>query len=256
MWLKAEGGGPGTLHLGNRLDCGGDAACLGFGAEVVAPPAGDGGPSTPPLPPPAPSSEPSAPDQFASPAALLRRLQAEASMRAELRSRVRDSFQVLQECPWVSPRPAWVVVQLQTTSPGASGGEGAAAGGGEGEQVVELYTMRTRQDREEEGAELASLLGWGSGDSRLGLSKMHDGALAFADESAALDFCDSLEAEAAHRPGSLAFEVVELSSHELFRLTAGSDALVVHFEEREDGWVPAPEDVRAELRRSTAADDM
>ena len=126
----------------------------------------------------------------------------------------------------------------------------------EGGEVVELYTMRTRQDREEEGAELASLLGWGSGDSRLGLSKMHDGALAFSDESAALDFCNSLEAEAAHRPGSLAFEVVELNTHELFRLTAGSDALVVYFEEREDGWVPAPEDVRAELRRSTAADDM
>ena len=87
---------------------------------------------------------------------------------------------------------------------------------------------------------------------------MHDGALAFAAEAAALDFADALEAEAARRPGgpTAAFEVVELDSHELFRLTAGSDAVVVHFRERDDGWVPAPEDVRAELRRSASMDDM
>ena len=269
-----EDAGPATLRLGNRLDCGGDAECLKFGppggsAKALrspppagrplplpgAPPAEAGGSSSS-TPPPLPAEPASiAPDHFATPAALLRRLRAEAGLREELRSRVRDSFQVLSECPWVSPRAAWVVVSLQSAAEG--GGSGGETSGGESVQA-QLYTMRTRQDREEEGAELAQLMGWGAGDARVGLSKMHDGALAFAAEAAALDFCDSLEAEANRRAGGppAAFEVIELDSHELFRLTAGSDALVVHFRERDDGWVPAPEDVRAELRRSAAVDDM
>ena len=259
-----EDAGPGTLRLGNRLDCGGDAACFKFGprggpagAPRPPPSAEAGGPSAAPRPSGAQEAEPAsrAPDHFATPAALLRRLRAEAGLREELRSRVRDSFRVLPECPWVSPRAAWVVVGLQPAAEG--GGAGGAGAGGESVQA-ELYTMRTRQDREEEGAELAQLMGWGAGDARVGLSKMHDGALAFAAEAAALDFADALEAEAARRPGgpTAAFEVVELDSHELFRLTAGSDAVVVHFRERDDGWVPAPEDVRAELRRSASMDDM
>ena len=226
-------------------------------ATPVPPSAEAGGPSAAPRPSGAQEAEPAsrAPDHFATPAALLRRLRAEAGLREELRSRVRDSFRVLPECPWVSPRAAWVVVGLQPAAEG--GGAGGAGAGGESVQA-ELYTMRTRQDREEEGAELAQLMGWGAGDARVGLSKMHDGALAFAAEAAALDFADALEAEAARRPGgpTAAFEVVELDSHELFRLTAGSDAVVVHFRERDDGWVPAPEDVRAELRRSASMDDM
>merc|ERR1719396_108478 len=107
--------------------------------------------------------------------------------------------------------------------------------------------MRTRQDREEEGAELAQLMGWGAGDARVGLSKMHDGALAFAAETAALDFADALEAEAARRPygrlrGRRAGLPRALPPHGGVRRRCGP------LWERDDGWVPAPEDVRAELR--------
>ena len=205
----------------------------------------------------APAELPQPPEEAvpASPLELLRRM-ASAEGRAAAaaaQARVRTSYKVLEGCPWVAPRPLYVLASEQQHAPGGIGGEGAPG---------LAYSMRTRMARRDTGDELSQLLRRRRPDGMplISCSEMRDGVVAFEDDADAERFAQALEVDGlagrpggARDPGVPAITIARCYSHALFRGVADARGVVVLL--RRGVALPRPHELAASLRAQEALED-
>jgi len=110
----------------------------------------------------------------------------------------KSSFEVMDSCPWVEPRPLWVLGTLD-----AQGG-------------VQTFTLRTRVSKDELEAEMEMLVG-----KRLSVSHLTDGVVTFESKGIAEHFAEE------NTTATTELFVFEVGSHELFQMTADVKAVVV-----------------------------
>ncbi|CAD7699879.1 unnamed protein product [Ostreobium quekettii] len=168
-----------------------------------------------------------------SPAELLRYLRSEEYRAAEreLQKRIRDSYEILEGCPWVAPRPLYVLAFRQPNR-----------------EEPMTYTLRTRVWRDDTAAELAQMFRGSSADEFLSVGEVLDGVVAFQNQDDAQRFSDNLEAE-----GYTEVMIAIVDSHELFRNTREVKAVVVAM--RNTGHLPFPSELAASLNSKRPLDD-
>ena len=108
----------------------------------------------------------------------------------------KSSFEVLHACPWVEPRPLFVLAAPETSA---------------------TFTLRTRVRRDQEEDDLNRLLG--GSKKRLEVSHLTDGVVSFESHDRASDFASAQTSE-----DLLVFEV---DSHDLFKMAEKAKAVVV-----------------------------
>lgn len=108
----------------------------------------------------------------------------------------KSSFEVLHACPWVEPRPLFVLAAQDTSA---------------------TFTLRTRVRRDQEEDDLNRLLG--GSKKRLEVSHLTDGVVSFESHDRASDFASAQSSE-----DLLVFEV---DSHDLFKMAEEAKAVVV-----------------------------
>lgn len=168
-----------------------------------------------------------------SPADLLRYLRSDEYKRAQQATweRVCSSYKVLYGCPWVLPRPLYVLAAAQ---------KGSSAGS--------TYTLRTRISRQEEEDQLTKLLKRTrpDGSAVIRVERIVEGVVAFEAQEEAAEYATMLEAD-----GYDAVSIMEVASHDLFRTTNEVQACVVLLlphDERGGADLPQPEMLAASLR--------
>ncbi|GFR53109.1 hypothetical protein Agub_g15824 [Astrephomene gubernaculifera] len=165
---------------------------------------------------------------------------------------VKSSYQILTGSPWLLPRPLYVLALRQPPPPSPPppppsqqpwGGalwthhhhqepqqqqhlpppdpQEVATG-----DAAQLYWLPTRTVMQEEQQELAAVLKRPSLSLSLSLSALRDGVVAFGAAEDAARFATCLEAE--QQAAGQQVDVMEVDSHQLFRLTGQVGALVVY----------------------------
>lgn len=169
-----------------------------------------------------------------SPAALLAYLQSPeygAQQRAAA-ARVRAAFRIATGCPWVVPKPAFVVAVAR----------GSAA-------TPRTYTLPTAVEQDGTASEIAAVCGCpGLGDA-LRVDAVKDGVVCFECEASAALFARSLQDD-----GLLTASLVSVDSHELFRSALDASGVVVLMARGK--WQPRACDLAAALRRKQSMDDF
>jgi hypothetical protein len=170
-----------------------------------------------------------------SPLELLRQLTSQEGLRAleTRRNRVRGSYSVLEGCPWVAPKPLYL---LAAERPGQEAGT--------------TYVLRTRMARMDIEDEMTRVLGRrrANGAPFIGCSELRDGVVAFEDEADAARFGTMLEADAA-----AAVSLARCDSHELFRTVREVKGVVVLLRRGCD--LPQPHELAGALRNRSREDD-
>lgn len=171
-----------------------------------------------------------------SPAELLRYLTSDDYKRAqqEMWDRVRSSYQIMHGCPWVAPKPLYVLAARQRASDAGM-----------------TYTLRTRISRKEAEDELSRVLKRtrADGSALIRVEQLVDGVVAFEDEANAARFAALLEAE-----GVDTVSLMQCNSHELFRTVSEVQAVVVLLQHGCE--LPQPDMLAASLRGQRPADDL
>lgn len=172
-----------------------------------------------------------------SPMELLRLLTSDAHRAAQrdLWEKVRRSYEVMEGCPWVTPRPVFVLACAQ---PGGGGGGDDAESG-------LAYSLRTRVERRDLEGELTQLLGRRrpDGSAVLSCSELRDGVVVFESEADAESFGCQLEEE-----GGQQVYVASYDSHSLFRSVSGARGVVVLLRRGGAQRPPRPHELAASLR--------
>lgn len=165
---------------------------------------------------------------------------------------INHCFQVLDGCPWLIPRPVYVLTlgELRPGDPLAAGSSSPSASGGDS-LVGCTYTLRTKVVQKDASGQLAQLLGKPHLASALEVAHMRDGVVTFETPDAAAIYATRLEEE-----GETKVTVAEVDSHKLFRLASDTRALVVLVTEDNAGQLPAPFQLAAALKGQRAWDDM
>jgi hypothetical protein len=179
-----------------------------------------------PAAPPAISPEPF-PD---SPLALLRYLNSDAHKESQKQEweEVKNSFEILQGCPWPLPRPVYVLAARQADN-----------------EAGLTHTLRTRLPLSDVENELTSLLrGTNHGKKKplISCSELVDGVITFEAEDDAERYGQLLEENGT--ADSIA--VARCDSHELFRDMQGVKGVVVLL--RKGNKVPLPHQLASALR--------
>ncbi|GBF93174.1 hypothetical protein Rsub_05906 [Raphidocelis subcapitata] len=182
-------------------------------------------------------------------AAFLESLFSSSYAAAQPQINIDHCYKVLDGCPWLVPRPVYVLT-LGDLRPGAAPSGPPAPGAPEG-LVGSTYTLRTKVVQRSAAADLAALLGRPHLADALEVARLKDGVVAFETPDAAARYATRLEEE-----GETAVTVAEVDSHRLFRLASDSLALVVLVAEGEEGELPAPFQLAAALKGTRAWDDM
>lgn len=159
-----------------------------------------------------------------------------ASYEAQPLVDVDHCYQVLHGCPWVLPRPVFVL---------ACKGPGAAAE----DDIRNTYTLRTKVEQEGAADALAKLLKKQHLSDVLEVAEMRDGVVAFEAAADADRFASKLEEE-----GHSQVMIAEVDSHKLFRMVSDVRALVVLLPRGTD--IPAPYQLAASLKQKTSWDSM
>ncbi|KAF6266784.1 hypothetical protein COO60DRAFT_1473496 [Scenedesmus sp. NREL 46B-D3] len=159
-----------------------------------------------------------------------------ASYEAQPLVDVDHCYQILHGCPWVLPRPVFV---LACKGPGASAED----------DIRNTYTMRTKVKLEGAADAVAKLLKKQHLSDVLEVAEMRDGVVAFEDAADADRFAGKLEEE-----GNSQVMIAEVDSHKLFRMVSDVRALVVLLRGGAD--IPAPYQLAASLKKTTSWDSM
>ncbi|KAF8072841.1 PARP16 [Scenedesmus sp. PABB004] len=177
-----------------------------------------------------------APPSFQETAAYLEGLFA-ASYESRPLENVEHTYEVLRGCPWVLPRPLFVLALRE---------RGAAL---EDEGVRATYTLRTKVQQEGAAEALAQLLNKQHLAGALDVAEMRDGVVAFEAPGDADSFAGLLEEE-----GHSQVLVAEVDSHKLFRMATDVRALVVLLPAGAS--VPAPYQLAASLKQQRSWDSI
>lgn len=170
-----------------------------------------------------------------SPAELIRYLNSEEYREAQrdLRRKIRDSYQIMEGCPWVCSRPLYLI----------------AIKNQEGREDPLTYTLPTRVERTGTAQELSKLLKNSKGrDDIFSVGEVLDGVISFEDRDDGERFRANLEAE-----GYSEATLVEVDSHELFRNTHEAKAVVVLMDCGE--YLPYPLELGTSLRGHISFED-
>eukprot|EP00878_Enallax_costatus_P003012 GHUV01003210.1.p2 GENE.GHUV01003210.1~~GHUV01003210.1.p2 ORF type:complete len:287 (+),score=88.52 GHUV01003210.1:1523-2383(+) len=159
-----------------------------------------------------------------------------ASYEAQPLVDVEHSYQIMHGCPWVLPRPVFVL---------ACKGKGANSE----DNVRNMYTLRTKVVQEGAAHALAKLLKKQHLAEALEVAEMHDGVVVFEHDMDADRYASMLEEE-----GHSQVVVAELDSHKLFRMVSDVRALVVLLPHGTD--IPAPYQLAASLKKKKSWDSM
>ncbi|GAB4814538.1 hypothetical protein N2152v2_001584 [Parachlorella kessleri] len=183
-----------------------------------------------------------------SPLQLLRYLTSEKykATQAELTSRVRASYQVLEASPWLAPRTLYILATSQ--QPSSSGSTTEPTPG-------LTFTLRTRVGRPDQEAELTRVLGRRRPDGSpiIACSQVVDGVVAFEGEAAAGRFADALEAAGYGAEVSVA----SCNSHALFRSVQDARGVLVLVRPSSvDGWLPEPHQLATSLRGQRSFEEL
>lgn len=141
--------------------------------------------------------------------------------------RISSSDQILDGCPWVVPKPLHVLAVARPSAPHAA-----------------MFTLQTRISHAQVESELSKVLGRrrADGGPLLSVDSLVEGIVCFEEEVAAEAFGHALEAEG-HQDVGLA----TCDSHELFRLSTSSAAVVVLL--KQGGEPLTPGELEVSLRR-------
>lgn len=150
-------------------------------------------------------------------------------------ARVRGSYQVLDQVPWVAPKPLY----LLTVEQGPPAGAAADA-----PRAGLSYSLRTRVARADTEDELSRVLRrrGADGGPLIRCSEMKDGVVAFEDEADAERYGQLLEAD-----GAAQVSIARCDSHELFRGVQDVKAVVVLLR-RGGPLLPQPHQLATSLR--------
>merc|ERR1712176_386344 len=110
----------------------------------------------------------------------------------------KSSFEILDSCPWLEPRPLWVLGTLDSSG------------------NVQTFTLRTRVGKQDMEDELEMLTG-----KRIEVSHLTDGLVTFESKGVAEHFAEE------NSTSSTELFVFEVASHELFQMTTEAKAVVV-----------------------------
>ncbi|PSC68534.1 hypothetical protein C2E20_7868 [Micractinium conductrix] len=218
----------------------GMASAADGGAVLAAAPAGPQQQQQPAAFAPDKPAEPERSRMPSSPMELLRYLNSPEyqAAQAEQWARVRGSYEVLDQVPWVAPKPLYLLAVEQ----------GPPAGGGHprgGEPRPGLgYSLRTRVARADTEDELSRVLRRRAPDALplIRCSEMRDGVVAFEDEADAERYGQMLEAD-----GMAEVSIARCDSHELFRSVQDTRGVVVLLR-RGGSFLPQPHQLSTSLR--------
>lgn len=162
-----------------------------------------------------------------SPEALLQLLKSTEYKKAQedQRGRIQRSYKILENSPWKVPIPLYILTVEDPAS-----------------QSFQVYTLKTRLEEKSTSDNLKRMF---RGDRFQGefikVDKMTDGVISFVDVDDAERFRSLLEAEGVH-----GVSISEVTSHQLFQVTAQSKALVVLLKCRE--YLPSIHELTTSLR--------
>jgi len=143
-------------------------------------------------------------------------------------------YEVLEGCPWLLPRPVYVLATGSETHGEVEAGN--------------TYTLRVRMAQKGAASDIAKLLGKAHLAQALEVSQLRDGLVVFDTAEAAENYGTFLEEE-----GHSQVMVAEVDSHKLFRMVLDARAVVVHM--LPDQPLPPPYQLAAALKKSSAWDD-
>jgi hypothetical protein len=149
---------------------------------------------------------------------------------------VDHSYQILHGCPWVLPRPLYVLTCK---------GKGSDAD----QDIRSMYTLRTKVQQEGAADALAKLLKKQHLADALEVAEMRDGVVVFEFDVDADRFASMLEEE-----GHSQVAVAEVDSHRLFRTVSDVQGLVVLLPHGTN--IPAPYQLAASLKQKRSWDSM
>ena len=179
-----------------------------------------------------------------SPAELLRLLTSDAYRAAEdSRSRqAAESYSILEGCPWPIPRPLFILALAPLK--GIKINDATA-------EASKAYMLRVRLPRTDIEEEITRLLGRRrpDGSNLIDCSELKDGIVAFENEVSAEQFAIMVEET---KPG-MKLEMVECSSHALFRMVKETSAVVVLI--KEGIVLPEPHRLASVLKKQPSLDD-
>ena len=169
-----------------------------------------------------------------SPAALLAFLQSPDYKREKeiLQQRINASYCILTGCPWVEPKPVAVIASRKA-----------------GQEYAMTYTLPTRMTDEGQSAEMSQVLNMPQLMSMVNVDHMREGVVCFEDIEEASEYLELLE-----DVGHLDVVVIEVDSHELFRMTRDVDAVVVLMGQGD--LLPRPHQLAAALGGRASMDDF
>eukprot|EP01026_Neomeris_dumetosa_P048309 TRINITY_DN4179_c0_g1_i3.p2 TRINITY_DN4179_c0_g1~~TRINITY_DN4179_c0_g1_i3.p2 ORF type:complete len:275 (-),score=32.68 TRINITY_DN4179_c0_g1_i3:303-1127(-) len=147
-------------------------------------------------------------------------------------NKVRNSYNIWDGCPWVLPKPIYVLTKVDESRGG----------------IGQMYTIRVRQQRTDNTNELAQLFRNSSSAQFIEVSQMKDGVLLFEDLEQAELYADMLEEEALTR-----VLITEVDSHELFKMVTSVKAVVIGL--KVDSFVPHPYELVSSLKRNKSVDE-
>ncbi|EFN60161.1 expressed protein [Chlorella variabilis] len=184
-----------------------------------------------------PPAQPERAQVPSSPMELLRYLNSPEHKQSQeqLWQKVRGSYEVLCEVPWVAPRPLYLLAMQQTAAAAAAAAEPSPG---------LTYSLRTRVARADTEDELSRVLRRRAADGSplIRCSEMRDGVVAFEDEADAERYGQLLEAE-----GLAEVSMARCDSHDLFRSVQDVRGVVVLL--RAGGaFLPQPHQLAASLR--------
>lgn len=150
----------------------------------------------------------------------------------ETAQQVSSSYEVCPGCPWLLPRPVFVL---------ALGADVADLGN--------TYTLPARLQQEGTANELAKVMRNRKFESIMDISRLVDGVVTFEHHDDAARFGAMLEEE-----GHSSVMIAEVDSHKLFRMAGDLQHVVVLM--RAGGYLPMPYQLAAALKQQPALDEM
>lgn len=213
------------------------------GSNATSPPAPTGSAATTPAAfAPDKPKEAERPRMPSSPMELLRYLNSPEHQAAQREqwARVRGSYEVLDQVPWVAPKPLYLLAVEQPPSASRRRSSRAA----DEPQAGLSYSLRTRVAQADAEDELSRVLRRRAPDGGplIRCSEIKDGVVAFEEEADAERYGQMLEAE-----GAAEVSIARCDSHELFRSVQDVRAVVVLLR-RNGAFLPQPHQLATSLR--------
>lgn len=170
------------------------------------------------------------------PGDLLRYFSSDAYKQAQKEQweRVRNSYEVLEGCPWVLPRAVYVLAVAQA-----------------GRDDPLTFTLRTRVGRKDVESELSKVLKKQrkNGANLIQVTEMRDGVVVFENAGDAERFGSWLEAD-----GQQKVQLAEVNSHALFRMVGDTRGVAVLLRENCD--LPMPDELAASVRGQRSWEEL